>query len=82
MATTVIPDRPTPVSRRAANRVGTLHATALRSDIDEYQTVVSSRARLRPRWSEMVPAVMAPMNIPTKDADVIVAIVEIESCHC
>src|SRR5215813_9705535 len=82
IATTVMPDSPTPVSSRAANKLGTFHARALRSDIDEYQTVVRSSARLRPRWSEIVPAVIAPMNIPTNDADVIVAIVEIESCHC
>ena len=34
IATTVIPDRPTPVSSRATNRLGTLHAHALSSDID------------------------------------------------
>jgi hypothetical protein len=30
----------------------------------------------------MKPAVIAPMNMPTNDADVIVAMVAIESCHC
>src|SRR5204863_5910598 len=48
IATTVIPDRPTPVSSRAANRLGTLHAHAFNSDIDEYHSVVATRACLRP----------------------------------
>jgi len=82
MATTVMPDKPTPVSRRAANRLGTLHAQAFSSDIAEYQTVVRTSARLRPTWSDNVPAVIAPTNIPTKDADVIVAMVWRDSCHC
>jgi hypothetical protein len=48
MATTVMPDRPTPVSSRVANRLGTFQANAFSSDIDEYQIVVSINARLRP----------------------------------
>jgi hypothetical protein len=80
--TTVMPDRPTPVSSRVANRLGTSHAHAFNSDITEYQIVVTTSARLRPTRSENAPALVAPMNMPMKEADVIVAIVAIDRCHC
>ena len=43
MATTVIDDSPTPVSRRVAKSDGTSHANAFSNEKPEYQTVVTTR---------------------------------------
>src|SRR5947209_2534731 len=81
-ATTVIDDRPTPVSRRVAKRDGTSHANAFNRENAEYQIFVRSSARLRPMRSESHPPVVAPMNMPTNDADVMKLMVPIDSPHC
>ena len=44
--------------------------------------VVTTSARLRPTRSENQPPVVAPMNMPTNDAEVMVLIVSIDRCHC
>ena len=74
-------DNPTPVSIRVATSDGTLHASAFISENAEYHTVVTTSARFRPTRSENQPPVVAPMNMPTKAADVMVPIVPSESCH-
>src|SRR5439155_25514282 len=81
MATTVIADRPTPVSSRAAARLSTFQAKAFSSEHAEYHAVVTISARLRPIRSEIQPAVVAPTNIPTNDADVMRPTVAIDSPH-
>src|SRR5436305_13061281 len=79
IATTVIDERPTPVSKRVAKSDGTSQANAWSNDKPEYQIVVRISARLRPTRSENQPPVVAPMNIPTNDADVMKLIVSIWS---
>src|SRR5262245_61957284 len=81
MATTVIADRPTPVSRRAAARLQTFHANAFSSENSEDHVVVMTSARLRPIRSESQPAVVAPTNMPTKEAAMMLLIVSIDSDH-
>ena len=81
IATTVIAERPTPVSSRAVARLVTFQANAFSSEQTEYQVVVTIRARLRPTRSDSQPAVVAPMNMPTNEAEVMRPIVVIERCH-
>ena len=81
MATTVIADRPTPVSSRVTNNPVASQANALQSEKMEYHTVVAISARLRPMRSEIHPAVDAPTNIPMNDAAVMRPIVAIDRCH-
>src|SRR3954469_11893904 len=78
---TVIADRPTPVSSLVANRDGTFQANAFNSENPEYHTVVAISARFLPMRSENQPPVVAPMNMPMKDADVIALIVAIDRCQ-
>src|SRR5215831_10805418 len=78
IATTVIEDRPTPVRSRVANNDVVSQAKALSSENPEYQIVVRMSARLRPTRSENHPPSVAPMNMPTKDADVMNLIVSID----
>src|SRR5260221_174369 len=81
IATTVIDDNPTPVSSRVAKSDAVSHANAFNSENPEYQTVVSISARLRPTRSDNPPPVVAPMNMPTNDADVMKLIVPIDRCQ-
>src|SRR5665213_1097077 len=81
IATTVIDDRPTPVSSRVANSDEVSHANALSSENPEYHTVVRTSARLRPTRSDSHPPVLAPMNMPKNDADVMKLIVPMDRCH-
>ena len=60
---------------------GTFHANAFSSENAEYHTVVTTSARFRPSRSENQPPVVAPTNMPTNAADVIVPMVPSESCH-
>src|ERR1700722_1912968 len=81
MATTVIADRPTPVSSRVTNNPVTSQANALQSEKTEYHTVVAISARLRPMRSEIHPAVDAPTNMPMNDADVMLLIDASDRCQ-
>ena len=81
MATTVMAERPTPVRSRATARLVTSHAKAFKSEQIEYHSVVTMSARLRPMRSDSQPAVVAPTNMPTNEADVMRPIVAIDSCH-
>src|SRR3954468_18842301 len=81
IATTVIDERPTPVSKRVAKSDGTSQANALSNEKPEYQIVVRISARLRPTRSENHPPAVEPMNMPTNDADVMKLMVSMLRCH-
>src|ERR1700693_3349090 len=81
MPTTVIAERPTPVSRRVMNSPAGPHTKAFRGENPEYHTVVRISALFRPTRSENQPPVVAPKNMPINVAETMTPIVETDSCQ-
>src|SRR5215471_15393129 len=74
-------ERPTPVRRRATNKLAAFQTNAFNSENPEYHIVVTRSARFRPTRSENHPPVVAPTNMPTNDAEITPLVVVIESCQ-